>query len=69
MLDLTPEEKQLILECLSNVNTNGANWEQRLKPLFIKIQSSMVAEPASELPTSGEIVSEVKEGDAVSPEE
>ena len=49
-MDFTPEEKQLLLECLANVNTNGTNWEQRLKPLYAKIQKSIVApvEPLTE---------------------
>lgn len=38
MSDLTQDEKQIIIEALSNVSTNGVTWEQKIKPIVLKLQ-------------------------------
>lgn len=37
-MELTQEEKQIIIEALSTCSTNGVTWEQKIKPIVLKLQ-------------------------------
>lgn len=40
MQNLTSEEKRIIIEALSRISTDGITWEQKIKPIVIKLQQS-----------------------------